>query len=130
MHEEKLRASHFTHCGRRKIFTKLAVRQGENALLRMLHQELGGLPIRQYYAGGTLQTGVLSLTADGWDCEELAARLSDAGIAVRAGLHCAPMAHKCAGTLETGTIRVSLSDYTTPQEIDCFAKILGGILGN
>ena len=30
MHEEKLRASHFTHCGRRKIFTKLAVRQGEN----------------------------------------------------------------------------------------------------
>ena len=107
-----------------------AVGQGENALLRKLHRELRDLPIRQYYAGGTLQTGVLSLTAEGWDCEELAARLSDAGIAVRAGLHCAPMAHKCAGTLETGTIRVSLSDFTTPQEIDRFAETLGGILGN
>ena len=77
-----------------------AVGQGENALLRKLHRELRDLPIRQYYAGGTLQTGVLSLTAEGWDCEELAARLSDAGIAVRAGLHCAPLAHESAGSVK------------------------------
>ena len=28
-------------------------------------------------------------------------------MAVRAGLHCAPFAHESAGTLETGTVRVS-----------------------
>ena len=41
------------------------------------------------------------------DCEELAALLAKKGIAVRAGLHCAPLAHESAGTLETGTVRVS-----------------------
>lgn len=41
------------------------------------------------------------------DCEELAAKLAGCGIAVRAGLHCAPLAHESAGTLETGTVRIS-----------------------
>ncbi len=42
---------------------------------------------------------------------EAAARLAEAGIAVRAGLHCAPMAHRSGGTLETGTVRVSFSAF-------------------
>ena len=41
------------------------------------------------------------------DCQELAEKLSEKGIAVRAGLHCAPLAHESANTLETGTVRVS-----------------------
>ena len=41
------------------------------------------------------------------DCEVFAEALSGKGIAVRAGLHCAPLAHESAGTLETGTVRVS-----------------------
>ena len=55
---------------------------------------------------GPHQAGTVSFLAPG-DCEELAARLAKRGIAVRAGLHCAPLAHKSAGTLETGTVRVS-----------------------
>ena len=43
----------------------------------------------------------------GMDCEEAAAFLAKQGIAVRAGLHCAPFAHESAGTLESGTVRVS-----------------------
>lgn len=43
----------------------------------------------------------------GMDCEEAGERLGEMGIAVRAGLHCAPLAHESAGTLETGTVRVS-----------------------
>lgn len=43
----------------------------------------------------------------GEDCETAARILADQGIAVRAGLHCAPLAHESAGTLETGTVRVS-----------------------
>lgn len=41
------------------------------------------------------------------DCEALADYLGRRGIAVRAGLHCAPLAHESAGTLERGTVRVS-----------------------
>ena len=39
------------------------------------------------------------------DCQSLCDRLPD--IALRAGLHCAPLAHRSAGTLATGTVRVS-----------------------
>jgi len=55
---------------------------------------------------GPHQAGTVSFLPKG-DCEELAQRLAQRGIAVRAGLHCAPLAHKSAGTLETGTVRVS-----------------------
>ena len=55
---------------------------------------------------GAHQAGTLSFLP-GMDCEEAAERLGRWGIAVRAGLHCAPMAHESAGTLDTGTVRVS-----------------------
>ena len=70
------------------------------------------------------QTGVLSFRVDGWDCEELGERLAAQGAAVRAGLHCAPLAHRTAGTLETGTIRLSMSVFNTPCEVERFAAIL------
>lgn len=41
------------------------------------------------------------------DCEDAAKHLAEHGIAVRAGLHCAPLAHESAGTLSTGTVRLS-----------------------
>ena len=44
--------------------------------------------------------------------------LGDRGISLRAGLHCAPLAHESAGTLETGTLRASVSVFSTSQEID------------
>lgn len=43
----------------------------------------------------------------GMDCEEAAAFLGKQGIALRAGLHCAPLAHESAGTIDTGTLRLS-----------------------
>ena len=55
---------------------------------------------------GEHQLGTVSFLPP-MDCEEAARRLADRGIAVRAGLHCAPLAHESAGTLETGTVRVS-----------------------
>ena len=46
---------------------------------------------------------VLSVNVDGYSSEELARELDRYGIAVRAGLHCAPMAHRHFGTIEDGT---------------------------
>lgn len=40
-------------------------------------------------------------------CEELAEFLGKQRVCVRAGLHCAPLAHESAGTLSTGTVRIS-----------------------
>ncbi len=55
---------------------------------------------------GPHQGGTVSFVPP-MDCEEAAKTLADNGIAVRAGLHCAPLAHESAGTLDSGTVRVS-----------------------
>ena len=58
----------------------------------------------------------------------LGEELAERGIAVRAGIHCAPFAHRTAGTLETGTVRLSVSDFNTPAEVyrtlDVFRALL------
>lgn len=40
------------------------------------------------------------------------------GIAARAGLHCAPWAHRTLGTLETGALRFGLGYANTPDDVD------------
>lgn len=70
------------------------------------------------------QAGVLSLQVEGMDSEELGERLGRRGVAVRAGLHCAPLAHKTAGTLEEGTVRLSVSAFNQPWEMDAAARQL------
>ena len=71
---------------------------------------------------------MLSFRAAGVDCEELGERLGDRGIALRAGLHCAPLAHQTAGTLETGTLRASVSAFNTEREIQQAASVVGRLL--
>lgn len=63
------------------------------------------------------QSGVLSILPLNGDCTGCAEFLSERGIAVRSGLHCAPEAHRSAGTLETGTVRLSVSPFTTENEV-------------
>ena len=56
------------------------------------------------------------------DCVEAAELLGKLGIAVRAGLHCAPLAHESAGTLETGTVRISFGPDATPEQSRAFLQ--------
>ena len=62
---------------------------------------------------GDHQLGTVSFVPKG-DCEELAEYLASRGICVRAGLHCAPFAHESAGTLQTGTVRISFGWNKSP----------------
>ena len=91
----------------------------ERQLIRRLGEGLSDLPgVSVFWAANpAVQAGVLSFRAAGWDCEELGEALGDRGFALRAGLHCAPLAHETAGTLETGTVRASVSDFNTMGEI-------------
>lgn len=70
---------------------------------------------------GENQAGTVSFVPK-IDCEEAAARLGERGVAVRAGLHCAPLAHKSAGTLETGTVRVSFGLDASDLQTDAFLR--------
>jgi len=53
------------------------------------------------------------------DCADVADALWErAGIAVRAGFHCAPLAHRRCGTAETGMVRFSPGHLTTEGDVD------------
>lgn len=86
---------------------------------RLLAQLTEGLAVRRNVRlfTGREQSGVISLCIDGTDCEELAERLAGRGVAARAGLHCAPLAHESAGTVDTGTLRLSISAFNTASEV-------------
>ena len=74
------------------------------------------------------QSGVLSVRVKGMDCGTAAELLSDAGAFVRAGLHCAPTAHKTAGTLDTGTVRLSFSPFNTEAEVGRLIAMISKIV--
>lgn len=63
--------------------------------------------------------GVISITIDGKDCQEVCHELDEKyNIAARGGLHCAYLAHKAIGTQITGTIRFSIGFFNTIKDID------------
>ena len=62
--------------------------------------------------------GVVSFALESMQSEEVSALLSERyGIAVRGGLHCAPLAHRALGTEENGLVRVSFSHFNKKWEI-------------
>ncbi|HEY3423638.1 MAG TPA: aminotransferase class V-fold PLP-dependent enzyme [Negativicutes bacterium] len=71
------------------------------------------------------RTPVLSFTARDWELEEIGEILQKSfGIICRTGLHCAPIVHQQIGTAPQGSIRLSISRFTTAAEIDyCIAAI-------
>ncbi len=73
---------------------------------------------------------VLSFNIDGFDCSDVAMILdSSFGIAVRAGLHCAPDTHKMLGTFhQGGTIRVSPGYFNHSDEIHQFLEAITEIV--
>lgn len=86
--------------------------------------QLARMGLRVFW--GDHQCGTVSFVPEG-DCEELAQRLGEHGVAVRAGLHCAPLAHESAGTLETGTVRVSFGYDADARQTDRFLGILRAV---
>ena len=70
---------------------------------------------------GPHQAGTVSFLP-GVDCERAAQILAQRGIAVRAGLHCAPLAHESAGTLKTGTVRVSFGHDASNEQTKAFLQ--------
>lgn len=98
----------------------------EHSLMRRMARQLEGVPGLEVFEASESgsQAGVLSIRHESIGCEELGAELGRRGVCVRAGLHCAPLAHETAGTLDTGTVRLSFSPFNTPREIDAAAQQL------
>ncbi len=106
------------------------IRAREDALLDQMAAGLARLEGAEVFRAPdpSAQAGVLSFRVAGRDCEELGQALSERGVAVRAGLHCAPLAHRSAGTLDTGTVRASVSAFTARTDVQRFLQEMGRLL--
>ena len=102
------------------------IRAREERLLRYLREGLSTMEGVRCFSG-VPQSGVLSVLFERLDCESAAERLAERGIAVRAGLQCAPQAHRSAGTLEVGTVRLSVSLFNTEREMASALRALSEI---
>jgi selenocysteine lyase/cysteine desulfurase len=75
---------------------------------------------------GAPQTGTASFLP-GEDCEVFAEKMARRGIALRAGLHCAPLAHESVGTLDTGTVRVSFGHDASALQVRQLLKEMAAL---
>jgi cysteine desulfurase/selenocysteine lyase len=99
----------------------------EQELLAYGTKALSAIPGLTLIGTAGSKASVLSFVLAGHSLEEVGGRLSAAGIAVRAGPHCAQPILRHFG-LE-GTIRPSLAFYNTREEIDLLADVLSRIAG-
>ena len=71
-----------------------------------------------------LSAPIVSFNYKDYPSEKTAILLAKQDIAVRAGLHCSPLAHKFFNTLDRGTVRLCPSAFTTQKECEIFLNRL------
>ncbi|MDR7854981.1 aminotransferase class V-fold PLP-dependent enzyme [Tissierella sp.] len=106
------------------------IREKEEALTKHFIEEARKIVGVKLY--GTLEMGshapVVALNVKEADSSEVSYILDEEyNIAVRPGLHCAPLAHKTIGTFEQGVVRFSFGYENTHEEIDFAIKALKDI---
>lgn len=101
------------------------IHRHECALAKVL---TGGLSeIRGAHIYGEAHGSNVSFTLEGHTPDEIGEYLSDRGIYVRCGYHCAPVAHRTLGSYDRGSVRVSFSYMNKISEVERFLDVLRGI---
>lgn len=116
--------------GMRYVLNHGAVSIGayEERLCRRMAEKLQGIrSLEVFSALNGAQAGVLSIRHKSINPEAFCAELGRRGVAARCGLHCAPLAHETAGTLNTGTVRLSFSPFITTEQINSAFRVIESI---
>lgn len=74
--------------------------------------------------------GIVSCVIEGISSDSAGSIFDRQGIAVRTGLHCAPLAHMFLNTYPTGTIRFSVSYFTSNEDFEQLKRALDYIEEN
>ncbi len=132
---ERFEAGTLNACGIAGLYEGIRFVKQEG--VREKEKELGDFLIAQLSAVkgakviGAPSAGVVSVLVRGHDCVDVATRLDrEYNIATRAGLHCAPMAHRTLGTITSGLLRFSTGFFNTKDDISTAAYALESILKN
>lgn len=99
----------------------------ELKLINTIYSELEKMPQVTLYtpvAERGKSAPIISFNYGDFSSEKTAQLLAEKGVAVRAGLHCAPLAHRAFHTENRGTVRISPSVFTTARECEIFINTL------
>ncbi len=103
--------------------TPKRIHEYEMGLLQTAYQGLKNIrhvTLYTPYPKSELYTSVLSFNVNKLHSMETSEQLAKVGFALRAGLHCAPSAHRRLGTISYGTVRMSTSVFNTKSEVNRF----------
>jgi cysteine desulfurase / selenocysteine lyase len=108
-----------------------AIHAREARLLARLRDGLAAIDgVTLYRADGGLddRVAVLACNVAGVHPQDVGAILDgDFDIAVRVGVHCAPLVHRDLGTIERGAVRFSLGAFTTEADVDAAVEAMRAI---
>lgn len=95
----------------------------EKTLFQAARERLEALPALEIYQKER-EGAVLLFNHATLPPQEIAHVLAREGICVRAGLHCAPLAHEALGTLPRGAVRLGFGAFNTVTELDALWRVL------
>lgn len=107
------------------------IRNKEEGLAAYALEKMTALPGLQIYGpqDPAKIVGVISFNVQGLPPEEVAYVLDEVyGIMVRAGLHCAPTAHRLIGTVKSGTLRIGFGFFNEKSDVDQLVDALQSII--
>lgn len=107
---------HITATGIDRIYEKCMFLESE------LTEGLCNIKRVRVYGMTDRKVSTVLFNVEGKASEETAELLARNGICTRAGLHCAPLAHKALGTLEMGAVRASISHFNCGSDIDALVS--------
>lgn len=104
------------------------IREREIFLTQCLNEGLRNIKGVTVYGEDKMRSNVLSFNIEDMSSSAVANILDkNYSVAVRAGLHCAPLIHRYLGTFETGAVRASLGMFNNIREVYTFLKAVEDI---
>ena len=111
-------------------YLTIHAKRTQKKILRLTEALIAGLqslPTYTVYSAPN-PCGIVAFAHRAYSADYIAMKLSDEyGIAIRSGLHCAPLMHEALGTMDGGLARASLSHFNSAKEIDLFLDALAQI---
>ncbi|HIT05904.1 MAG TPA: aminotransferase class V-fold PLP-dependent enzyme [Candidatus Scybalocola faecipullorum] len=101
----------------------------DQALAALFIREVSAIDGAVIYRRDCRRTGTVPVNFDGVSADDLCEALAERGICVRAGAHCAPLAHRSLGTSQTGVVRFSFGWTTSEADVLEGVRILKELLG-
>lgn len=103
------------------------IQQKEKENLRLLKELLGRYSfVKIVNVQGNI-VSIISCKFDGFTSDEIGRILSEQGVSVRTGLHCAPLAHKQIDSFPEGLVRFSISCFTDAFDFEVLKNALDNI---